>query len=365
MFARTHSRLIISIGVAGVIAVSVLIARRTAPYESTAAASDGFRIPMPRPSSTTSSAPAPAFQNLTATNASPTTVTLGPPDIPPDVAAVFDAMDKRFEQSKQRTVVLVGRLEMVSSFRGFREQFAFTLNLKWPNFISVLAAQKLETNDPATTTGWTGGTSRWWLVSDGQQMVINKMFRISQAAPKTIDEMIEQQIEIENWGENPLINCFLRTHPSTAFKSRLKRARVLERNEKEIKIELVSAPTMYLEQRSQIPLSFNLVQELTIDAPTSIPRRLYADLLQWTRDIYRLRGNTTAKVESSVLEVIVQKVDLAAPDIDPELFKIPAPQTTTGTAQTPPMIGTVPASPTTGPVRAPSTTGTASTPPKL
>ena len=266
-----------------------------------------------------------------------TTGTIENPDIPPDAAAVFAAMDERFADSRARRVDLLGRLQMISAVRGYRNIFHLNLQAKWPNLLNAIAVTKLETNDPATTTTWSGGEGHWGLLSDGTTLLSKKVFTVKQDAPATLDEMIAEQIDIDGWGDVPIVTCFLRSKPSQAFKARLRQARVLERDEDVIRMRLISAPNIYLEQRAQIPLAMGIVQHLTIDARQMTPHQFYVDMTEMSRAIYRARRGEDVAVTTATFEVIVRSVELNADFPSTDTFVLPPEPPAPGTSPTLPL----------------------------
>lgn len=246
------------------------------------------------------------------------------PEIPPDVKAVFDEMDQRFAGSDSRSVQITARIVMMSSLRGYRSNTGINIRAEYPNLFNLLGSVKTETNDPETTTTWNKGGVEWGVISDGKQMLLTKgPLIIAQETPPSLDELLDQRIEIEGWGSSPLINCFLKRKPSVAFLRSLRRARIVERTDEEIRLELVTEPPAFLIQKSGLPRGFDVVLSLTIDAKTYLPTRCYVDLIPISQFIYQQRESRTVPLQEAFMEIRVVDADLAAEFKDKNLFKIP------------------------------------------
>jgi len=279
----------------------------------------------PAPAGTSVTTPLFPFTDIVKTTTTAETVeTTQPADISPQAAQVFEEMDRAFADSKARRVSLRARIEMLSAVRGYRAQTAMEITLQFPNLCDVRVLDQMEINDRETTTAWTKSELRSGLLCDGKTLLIKRGFLITQKAPATLDDVLDEQIEIAAWGDNPIAACFLKTRPSTAFKKTLKRARVLQYTEQQIDLELVTAAPLAARERNNIPLSFGLVHRLTIDTRTMIPRRCYVDHAELGREIYR-RGPRQKEiaVERAILEIVVADVNLKADFSGQNLFVIP------------------------------------------
>jgi len=287
----------------------------------------GVRKPMPPPPGLRTSAPTIALTPVTTSTAAAAEAkaTTQPAAIPPEVASVFDEMDRAFASSKSRKVGIRSRIEMISSARGYRAQSAIEMSLQFPNLLNLRVAEVGESCDRETTTVWSKFESpRSGILSDGKTMLLKKGFVLTQKAPASLDEVIDEQIEIGAWGDNPLATCFLRTRPSDAFKKTLQRARLLQYTADQIDLELVTAAPLPVRQRNEIAESFGIVQHLTVDTRTMTPKRCVVDLTELSREIYR-RGSRKqdVAVERAFLELVVLEANLKADFTGQDVFVIP------------------------------------------
>jgi hypothetical protein len=278
----------------------------------------------------------------TTTTVSQATETTHPADIPPEVARVFEEMDRAFADSKSRSVVIRTRIEMMSAIRGYRAQVVLDMKLQFPNLMDIRMTEAGEVNDRATTTAWTRIESpRAGMLCDGKKILMMKGFMLTQDAPASLDAVLDEQVEIGAWGDNAIASCFLKTRPSDAFKKDLKRARLLQYTPEQIDLELVTAAPRSIREKNNIPWSFDLVQHVILDGRTMIPRRCHIDHKELAREIYR-RGDPPKDVaiENALTDIVVASVDLKANFAGQEIFVMPKdlsggkkaglPRTTTG-----------------------------------
>lgn len=279
--------------------------------------------PAPKPTPPVTPSPTAAIQTPAAqpTTPSATTPTLG---ISPEAERVFQDMDRAFADSKSRQVSIRARAELKSSVRNFRAQVAIEMKLQFPNLMNIQGTNVTESNDPQTTTTWFPGRLNWGIISDGETMLLKKGFAVTQKAPKTLDYVLNQQIELVSWGESPMINCFLKTRPSTAFRTGdLVAARVVKRTENEIALDLTTKVPLSVRQRAGIPDTFHIVQQVTIDARTMIPKRCYMDLLELRREYHRILNQNEVTVDTNFYEIVIAKVDRNADFSGKGLFVVP------------------------------------------
>jgi len=283
--------------------------------------------PTPAPE-TTPPRPSPASAAITpvaqsTTPSSPTTTPAAQPTSPsvaspeaqisPEAEQVFQEMDRAFANSTAREVSVRARCELKSSTQNFRGQVGVEMVLQFPNRMDVRIRNVTESNDPETTTTWHPSELNWGILSDGSQMLVKKGFTITQKAPATLDDVLDQQIELVAWGESPIVNCFLKTRPSTAFKTAdLVGARVVQRTAERIDLELTTKVPKSVRERAGIPEAYCIVQQVTIEARSMIPRRCYMDLLELRREYHRIHNENDIKVAVNNYEIIVAKVNLNA-----------------------------------------------------
>lgn len=246
-----------------------------------------------------------------------------PADIPPDVARVFDEMDRVFADSKARYADIRARIELQSAVRNYRSFTRIELKVQFPNLMNVKGVTVTETNDPETTTGWTRGRLPWMIISDGNLLFIRKGFSVTQKAPESLDKVLPERIELQSWGSDEIINCFLRTRPSTAFKRSLRRARLVQYTEDQIDLELVTAPPRYVQEKNEIPATFSIVHHVSIDAKRMIPKRCFIDMTDLSREIFRRKRQQEVPVERAFVEIIVKSVDIHADFSGQKIFVLP------------------------------------------
>lgn len=282
----------------------------------------------PKPTARPTPVPVPATPRPTSASAAVVTpakaIEKEPADIPPEVQEVFDAMDRAFADSTARRVSIRARLEMMSGIRGYRSTHAVEMLLQKPNRMNIQIIDESQVQDRQTTTGWTQPSKmRWGMICDGETFLMKKGFSLKQNAPASLDDMLDRQIEITNWGDSPMISCFLKTRPSVAFKANLKRARLVQRTPQEIELELVTPPTQFIQEKKSIPASFDVVKHVTIDGRAMIPKRCYIELVDLSREIYRKQQNREVPVERAFLEIMVKTVRLKADFSGQRVFEIP------------------------------------------
>jgi len=313
---------------------------RKTPSQPPAATTTPTATALPTPSRKPAPTPAPTPKTT------PGPSSKAGPAIPADVAEIFKEMDRAFADSKAREVSIRARMELYSPIRNARNTYAIEMALQFPNLIQVRGANLTKINDPKTTTTWTqSGPLRWGVLSDGKKMLLKTgPLLITENAPKSLDDILTEQLELKGWGSNELINCFLKTHPSDAFKNYLKRARLVRRTPQEIVLELVTEPPPYVAQSKGIPKSYDVVHLVTLDARTMIPKRCYIDLADLSKMILYKTHKKNVPVSRAFLEVVVTRVNLHADFSGKNLFVLPKkPPKKKGDAATRPSL-----SPTTG-----------------
>ena len=250
-----------------------------------------------------------------------TAQTLG---ISPDVMSVLDEMDQGFAKSKSRHIQLDGRIVMISSVKGYRSQFTIEMKLKFPNLMNIVGRDTMEVNDGKAESPWEPAESLWAIVCDGKQMVIKGPRAGVRSAPATLDDVLDGEIEIANWGSNALINSFLKTRPSDAFKQQLRGARVVRRSADQIDLELVTPPPLPIVQRRNLAPYVNIIQQITLDGRQMIPKRCRTDTTELTRDVYRSGApGSPVSIKESFFEIVVTSANLNADFSNEKPFVIP------------------------------------------
>jgi len=255
--------------------------------------------------------------------ATPMAETASPLGIPPDVLKVLDDMDRTFARSTSRHIKIDGHLAMISSSKGYRSQFSIEMKLQFPNLMNIAGRETMEGNDGNPQSPWQSNESKWSIVCDGKQMVFTGRHAAVLPAPATLDDVLDGEIEIANWGANALINCFLKTKPSEAFKRELRRARIVRRAGGQIDLELVTPPPLPIVQRRNLAPFVSITQQIALDDRQMIPKRCRTDTTELTREVYRtISPGANVSITESFFEIVVTSANLKADFSGEESFVI-------------------------------------------
>lgn len=245
------------------------------------------------------------------------------PSLPPEVKGIFDEMDQRFAGSKSRAVSIQTHMEVTSSKDTHRCNGTIKMALQFPNRLNIVGADIVEFTDPTTTTGWRKDEAWWGMLCDGKQLLVRKIFTMLQKAPTTLDELSDAYIEILNWGSSPMISCFLKSRPSDAFRPYIRSVRLVKRTADEIELDMITAPPRTLVERTSLPPSFTIVQNVKLHGKLLIPQSCHIDFTDLRREVARIRDKPEMAADKAVLDIAVVGVDLQADLGDPNLFVIP------------------------------------------